>query len=303
MRNPALNSSIFQKEIDETDGTQAGWAAPSAGAAAPAPAAAPPAVPPSGLDTGAAPLRAPGHIVGKPMTLFGTFTATLVMFVFLLGAGVYGWNAVTQTTVQVPDPNTFGGTMEKVSTTFPSWIFLSLLVAFGLAMVTIFKPKMARITGLLYAVAEGIALGAISHAFNLQYNGIVLQAVLATMAVFASVLFLYATRIVRVTKRFTRIILGAMMGILVLYLGSAIAHLLGVNIDFFNKPTPLGIGISLLIVGVAAFSLMIDFDFIESAVAAEAPRYLEWYAAFGLMVGLVWLYLEILRLLALLRGR
>ena len=172
------------------------------------------------------------------MTLFGTFTATLVMFVFLLGAGVYGWNAVTQTKVEVPDPTTIGGTMEQVSTHFPSWIFLSLLVAFGLAMVTIFKPKLARITGLLYAVAEGIALGAISHAFNLQYNGIVLQAVLATMAVFASVLFLYATRIVRVTKRFTRIILGAMLGIVVLYLGSAIAHLFGVNIDFYNQPTP-----------------------------------------------------------------
>jgi len=300
MRNPALNSSTFQKQIDETDGTQAGWAAPPTSAAT---ATATPAVPPMGLGTSRGELRAPAHVVGKPMTLWGTFTATVVMFVFLLGAGVYGWNAVTQTTVQVPDPNSFGGTMEKVSTNVPSWIFISLLVAFGLAMVTIFKPKLARVTGLLYAMAEGIALGAISHAFNLQYNGIVLQAVLATMAVFASVLFLYATRIVRVTKRFTRVIIGAMMGILVLYLGSAVARLFGVNLDFYNQPTPLGIGISLLIVGVAAFSLMIDFDFIESAVAAESPRYMEWYAAFGLMVGLVWLYLEILRLLALLRGR
>jgi uncharacterized YccA/Bax inhibitor family protein len=299
LRSPALNGSVFQKEIDETDGTKAGWAAPETGATATAGATATVAT----TQAGASELRAPAHVVGKTMTLFGTFTATLVMFVFLLGAGVYGWNAVTQTKVQVPDPSTIGGTMTQVSTNFPSWIYISLFVAFGLAMVTIFKPKLARITGLLYAMAEGIALGAISHAFNIQYDGIVLQAVLATLAVFVSVLFLYATRIVRVTKRFTRIIIGAMMGILVLYLGSAIARLFGVDLAFYNKPTPLGIGISLLIVGVAAFSLMIDFDFIESAVAAQAPRYMEWYAGFGLMLGLVWLYLEILRLLALLRGR
>ena len=295
MQNPALKDAVFQKEIDETDGTQAGWAAgASSTPTATATAAAPPAAPGSEL-------RAPAHVVGKPMTLFGTFTATLVMFVVLLGAGVYGWNAVTQTTVEVPNPNAFGQTMTQVSTNFPSWIFLSMMVGFGLAMVTIFKPKLARVTGLLYAIAQGIALGAISHAYNIQYDGIVLQAVLATMAVFASVLFLYATRIVKVTKRFTRIIIGAMMGILVLYLGSFIANLFGVDMAFYNKPTPLGIGISLLIVGVAAFSLMIDFDFIERAIAAEAPRYMEWYGAFGLMVGLVWLYLEILRLLSLLR--
>ena len=150
-------------------------------------------------------------------------------------------------------------------------------------------------------MAEGIALGAISHAYDIQLHGIVVQAVMATFAVFASMLFLYATRIVRVTQRFTRIIIGALMGIMVLFLGSLIASLFGVTLDFWNQPTPLGIGITLLIVGVAAFSLMIDFDFIESAVAAEAPRYMEWYGAFGLMVGLVFLYLNLLRLLALLR--
>ena len=301
MRNPALNSSIFQKEIDETDGTQAGWAAPAGTATATAavPATAP-AVPPGAEPTD---LRSPGQIVGRPMTLFGTFTATLVMFVFLMAGAYYGWNAVTQTSVEVPDPTTIGGTMTQVTTHFPGWIFGALLVAFGLAMVTIFKPKLARITGLLYAVAEGIALGAISHAFDIQYDGIVVQAVMATFAVFASMLFLYATRIVRVTQRFTRIIIGALMGIMVLFLGSLIASLFGVTLDFWNQPTPLGIGITLLIVGVAAFSLMIDFDFIESAVAAEAPRYMEWYGAFGLMVGLVFLYLNLLRLLALLRGR
>jgi uncharacterized YccA/Bax inhibitor family protein len=299
-RNPALKGSVFQKEIDETDGTEAGWAAPPAtatgGPGTPAAPGMAPGVPADGL-------RAPAHLVGKPMTIFGTMTATLVLFVFLLGGALYGWNAVTQTSVEVPDPTTIGGTTTQITTHIPSWIWIAALVAFGLAMVTIFKPKSARITGLLYAVSEGVLLGAISHAFNLQYDGIVVQAVLATLAVFASVFFLYATRIVKVTKRFTRIILGAMLGIIVLYLGSFIASLFGVHLDFYNQPTPLGIGISLLIVGVAAFSLMIDFDFIESAVAAEAPRYMEWYAAFGLMVGLVWLYLEILRLLALLRGR
>ena len=178
------------------------------------------------------------------------------------------------------------------------------LVAFGVAIVTIFKPKIAMFTGPIYAVAEGAVLGAISAMYNAQFDGIVLQAVLATMSVFAVMLFLYATRLVRVTKRIRMMVIGAMFAILLLYLGTFIVSLFGVKATFLDRAVAgSASGISLLIVGVASFNLMLQFDLIESAVEAKAPRYMEWYGAFGLMIALVWLYLEILRLLALLNRR
>jgi uncharacterized YccA/Bax inhibitor family protein len=236
------------------------------------------------------------------MTLGGTFTATLVLFVLLLCGGWVGWQNVWQTTVNVTNPVT-GTTSPQYSLHVPGWIWLVMLGAFGLAMVTIFKPKLARLTAPIYAVGEGVALGAISGMFNLQYKGIVLQAVMATLSVFAVMLFLYATRLVRVTERMRRIVLFSMLGIFVMYLVSFIASWIGGSVPFIDQPTPLGIGISIVIVVVASMNLMLNFDFIERAVVARAPRYMEWYGAFGLMIALVWLYLEILRLLALLRRR
>jgi uncharacterized YccA/Bax inhibitor family protein len=141
----------------------------------------------------------------------------------------------------------------------------------------------------------------LSHAFNLQWDGIVLQAVGATLGVFAVMLFLYATRIIKVTKRYVLVVIAATGGIFLLYMAALIASLFGADIAFWNDPTPLGIGISVVIVIVAALNLGIDFAFIEQASKAGAPKYMEWYGAFGLMVTLIWLYLEILRLLSLLR--
>ncbi len=152
-------------------------------------------------------------------------------------------------------------------------------------------------------MCEGAVLGAISSAYNLQFNGIVLQAVLATLAVFATMLFLYATRLVKVTERFRRITIFAMVGIFVMYAVSFVAQAITGNVAFINQPSLFGIGLSVVIVIVASMNLMLNFDFVEKAVAARAPRYMEWYGAFGLMIALVWLYLEILRLLALLNRR
>jgi uncharacterized YccA/Bax inhibitor family protein len=292
--NPALSPQKFQQAIDEE---QAGWGSPSGpGAAAGAAAATSTVADGTGL-------RPPtGQVTGKVMTYGGTFTATLVYFVLLLGGGWFGWQSVNQTSKQVFDAAT-QTTVTQSTTNFPSWLLVVTLVAFGVALVTIFKPRIAMFTGPIYAVAEGAVLGAISAIYNIQYNGIVLQAVLATAAVFAVMLFLYATRLIRVTKRFRMMVIGAMMGIVVLYLFTMIASVFGADITFFNEPSPLGIGISVLIVGVASFNLMLQFDMIEAAVVARAPRYMEWYGAFGLMLALVWLYLEILRLLALLNRR
>jgi uncharacterized YccA/Bax inhibitor family protein len=135
----------------------------------------------------------------------------------------------------------------------------------------------------------------------LQWDGIVLQAVGATLAVFAVMLFLYATRIIKVTQRYVLTVVAATGGIFVLYMVTWIATLFGADITFWNDPTPLGIGISVVIVIVAALNLGIDFAFIERASQAGEPKYMEWFGAFGLTVTLIWLYLEILRLLSLLR--
>ena len=307
--NPALNERVFDKEMG--DDTQAGWAAPSgptATAAAPAPpSGAPPmgtgagfgGAPPTGFGTvGRTAPSSPFETTGKVMTTGGTFTATLVLFTLLLVGGWFGWQSVsvTVTPATATAPITY-------TPNFPGWMFVALFGTLGLAFLTIFKPKLARFTGPIYAVGEGLVLGAISAAYNLQFKGIVLQAVLATLAVFATMLFLYATRLVKVTDRFRRITLFAMVGIIVLYLVSFVAQAITGNVAFINQPSALGIGLSVVIVIVASMNLMLNFDFIERAVVARAPRYMEWYGAFGLMIALVWLYLDILRLLALLRRR
>ena len=294
--NPALSSQKFQQAIDDE---QPGWASPTGGVAIAGPAA---AAATSTVADGTG-LRPPsGPVTGKVMTYGGTFTATLVYFVLLLAGGWFGWQGVKQTSQTVFDPAT-QSTVVQSTTSAPSWLFVVALVAFGVAIVTIFKPRIAMFTGPIYAIAQGAVLGAISAVYNSLYNGIVLQAVLATLSVFAVMLFLYATRIIRVTKRMRMMVIGAMLGIMVMYLFTMVASLFGADITFWNEPSPLGIGISVLIVGVASFNLMLQFDMIEAAVVARAPRYMEWYGAFGLMIALVWLYLEILRLLALLNRR
>jgi uncharacterized YccA/Bax inhibitor family protein len=307
--NPALNERVFDKEMG--DDSQAGWASPTGGTAidpgAPSPPTAGPppgtgagfgGAPPAGMRTGRAAPMPSFETTGKVMTTGGTFTATLVLFALLLVGGYFGWQSVSVTVTPATATTTVAYTPH-----FPGWMFVGLLATLGLAFLTIFKPKLARITGPIYAVGEGLILGAISAAYNLQFNGIVLQAVLATLAVFATMLFLYATRLVKVTERFRRITIFAMVGILVMYLVSFVAQAITGNVAFINQPTLLGIGLSIVIVIVASMNLMLNFDFIERAVKAGSPKYMEWFGAFGLMVAIVWLYLEILRLLALLNRR
>jgi uncharacterized YccA/Bax inhibitor family protein len=286
MPNPVLTPQRWEQETEQD---QVGWAAPAAGAAGMA----------GGFGAGATQSGADVPVAGTArMTVGGTMLATAVLFVFLLATAWIGWSQVTQTettTIVQGVPQT------SIQTNFPGWIWFPMIVALVLGFVTIFKPKLARITAPLYALGYGFAIGAISHMYNLQWDGIVLQAVGATLAVFAVMLFLYATRIIKVNKKYVMIVVAAMAGIFVLYLAAWIATLFGADIAFWNQPTPLGIGISVVIVIVAAANLGINFAFIEQASTSGAPKYMEWYGAFGLMVALIWLYLEILRLLSLLR--
>ncbi len=243
----------------------------------------------------------------RRMTVGGTITATGVLFALILAAGAFGWGQVTQTTQYVntvtntlvdgPGPNV----VQENTTSLPGWLFLAVLAGVGFALVGIFKPKLARFTAPLYALCYGTALGAISAVYNNSYDGIVVQAVLATFSIFLVMLFLYATRIIKVTKKFTMVVVAATAGIFVMYLFTWIATLFGADIAFWNEPSPLGIGISVVILIVASLNLALDFAFIERASAAGAPKYMEWTGALGVTVTIVWIYLEVLRLLSLLR--
>ena len=178
------------------------------------------------------------------------------------------------------------------------------IVGFILALVTIFKKQWSGITAPLYAIAEGLFLGAISGIFEMQYPGIVIQAVALTLGTLASLLLLYKTGIIKPTENFRLMIVSATMGIAVLYLVNIIMSAFGSSgIGFIHSNGLFGIGFSLFVVAIAALNLVLDFDFIEQGSEIGAPKYMEWFGAFSLMVTLIWLYLEILRLLAKLRSR
>ncbi|MBI2708982.1 MAG: Bax inhibitor-1/YccA family protein [Actinobacteria bacterium] len=321
-RNPALRRAL--REVGERQpawsapnrapGSEpAGWATPRSDGAATAPgfppppgatSSWPPAAPP-GLpqapDTVSPwpPVGPPGALTAEPtMRVGGVVTASGVLLVILAAAGLFGWSSVKITTAV----DTLGRTV-VTDQQVPGWLIPSVLAGFALALVTIFVPKAARFTAPLYAAAEGLFLGAISHLFDVAYDGIVVQAVGLTVAVFAVMLVLYATRVIRPTRRFVIGVFAATAAVAVVYLLSMVARLFGANVPLLNDTGPLGIGLSLVIVTIAALNLIVDFLTIETLVQERAPRYYEWYGAFSLLVTIVWLYLEILRLLAKLRSR
>jgi uncharacterized YccA/Bax inhibitor family protein len=158
-------------------------------------------------------------------------------------------------------------------------------------------------TAPLYAILEGLFLGALSSFLEAQFNGIVVQAVGLTFAIFICILLIYRTGIIKVTDNFRIGIVAATGGIALIYLVTIVMNLFGTTIPYIHSSGPIGIGFSVFVIIIATLNLVLDFDFIEHGVDMRAPKYMEWYAAFGLMVTLVWLYIEILRLLAKLRSR
>ena len=173
------------------------------------------------------------------------------------------------------------------------------------AMITIFKKSWAPFTAPIYALLEGLALGGISYAYQEAYApGLVTNAIMLTFAVLAIMFFMYRYEIIKVTEKFKKIIGISVGAIMLVYLVSFVMSFFGTSIPMIHGAGPIGIGFSVVVVGIASFSLLMDFDFIEKAAETRSmPKYMEWFAAFGLMVTLVWLYLEILRLLAKLQSR
>ena len=182
---------------------------------------------------------------------------------------------------------------------------VSGVVGFITALVVIFKQKTAAIKMpiIVYAVFEGLALGGISSYYEAAFSGIVIQAVSITALVLFIMLILYKYRIIKVTETFKSVIIGATAAVAVFYLIAFVLSLFNVPIAFLHSNSNLAIGINAAIAGLAAFNLLLDFDFIERGAQQNLPRFFEWYAGFGLLVTLVWLYLEILRLLSKIRSR
>jgi len=221
----------------------------------------------------------------ETMTLDGTVNKAFIMLVILSAGALVIWNQY------------FDG-----KEVFPLMIG-SAIVGFLLALVIAFVRKAAPFLAPVYAAAEGIFVGGLSAYYESLYSGITLQAVLLTMAVFVALLLAYKTRLIRATQNFKLGVFAATAGIAIMYLLSFVLGFFGITIPYLHENNWIGIGISLFIVVIAALNLVLDFDFIESGARNGLPKYMEWYGAFGLIVTLIWLYLEILRLLAKLRSR
>jgi len=219
---------------------------------------------------------------GEPMTIGGTAAKTGFLLLLVLGAGAWGWTLVSP---------------ETGDTAMPTWVLPLMIGALVVAIVTAFKPQIAIVTGPLYSLSMGAMVGVISHIYDYGYDGIVVQAILATACVFVVMLVLFVTRTIRVTNRMRGIVIGATAGIALFYLLSIVLSLFGTTVPLVWDSGFFGIAFSVVVVGIAAFNLMLDFDMIERGVQARAPKSLEWYGAFGLMVTIVWMYIEMLRLL------
>ena len=216
------------------------------------------------------------------MTLKGTIDKSFLLLIVLMAAALWPWSQMA------------GGDVQAVSTT----LAIGAVGGLVLGIIVSFKATLAPYLAIPYAALEGLFVGGLSAELEQRYPGIAIQAVALTFGVLAVLLIAYRMRLIRVTARFQAMVIGATGGIFLLYMATMVLGFFHVSVPVLSAATPLGIGISLVIVGVAALNLVLDFDLIERGVAGGAPKYMEWYSAFGLLVTLVWLYMEILRLLA-----
>jgi uncharacterized YccA/Bax inhibitor family protein len=218
----------------------------------------------------------------EAMSLQGVINKSGILLLLCMGAAAFAW---THPELRMP---------------------LLLVGLFGgliACLVGTFKPTTSPVAGPLYAVLEGLALGAISQVVQVRYPGIVVNAMLLTFGVLALMLVLYTSRTIRVTPGLVKGIMIATGAVFLVYMADIVLGFFGVQMPMIHQNGMLGIGISLVIVGIAAFNLLIDFAVIEESVGQGAPKYMEWYCGMALLVTLVWLYLELLRLLSKLRDR
>lgn len=221
----------------------------------------------------------------EPMTVNGAINKTFMLFALLLAGSFVAWSSFVQ------------GYADKAT----MFMTVGALGGFICALIYIFSKN--TVFAWIYAVLEGLFLGGASAMFERMYPGIVIQAVCGTFAALFSMLFLYRIGAIKCTEKFRSVILTSTMSIVGIYLVDIIGSFFGIHVPAINTASPIGIGFSLIVVAIASLNLIIDFDFIEQGAQRMMPKSFEWYGAFGLMVTLVWLYLEILRLFSKLRDR
>jgi uncharacterized YccA/Bax inhibitor family protein len=225
---------------------------------------------------------------GESMTLTGTVNRTGILLICAVATAAWTWNRFFHS---------------PSSETVLPFVAVGAIGGLIFAIVTVFKKEWSPITAPIYALLEGLVLGGVSAVFELRYRGIAIQAVGLTFGTLFVLLLVYRSGLIRVSEKFRLGVVAATGGILVFYLAQFVLGFFGVRFAAINGSGLIGIGFSVVVVIVAALNLILDFDFIESGVSAGAPKYMEWYGAFGLIVTLVWLYLEILRLLGKLNSR
>ncbi len=226
----------------------------------------------------------------EAMTLTGTVNRTGMLLLLAVLTAAFAWS------------QTVGADGQPLPAA-KLYLIGGLVGGLVFALATIFKKTWAPVTAPLYALTEGLFLGSISALYEARFNGIVFQAVLLTFGTLFALLFAYRSGMIRATENFKLGVVAATGGIALVYLATIVLGFFNVSIPFIHESGLIGIGFSLFVVVIAALNLVLDFDFIETGVNQGAPKYMEWYGAFGLMVTLVWLYLEFLRLLSKLQSR
>jgi uncharacterized YccA/Bax inhibitor family protein len=224
---------------------------------------------------------------GEAMTLQGTVNKTGFLLFCVSATAAWTWWIANTQGAQAALP----------------WMLGGLIGGFVFALATVFKKEWSPVTAPVYALLEGLALGGISALLEQSYHGIAINALGLTLGVTLVMLALYTGGVLRATPKFTIGVLAATGGIAIVYLVDMVLRMFGREVPLLNSSGPAGIAISVVIVIVAALNLILDFNFVETGVQAQAPKYMEWYGAFGIMVTLVWMYLEILRLLAKMHRR
>ena len=223
------------------------------------------------------------------MTINGAVNKTGFLILILIAAAWLSWSRSMPAPGEAMAPNPF--------------IAIGAIGGLIVALITVFKKTVAPITAPIYAALEGLFLGGLSAMFEARFPGIAAQATLATFGTLAALLVAYRSGWIRATENFKLGVFAATGGIFVLYMISFVLSFFGKSVPYIHESGPIGIGFSVFVVIIAALNLVLDFDFIENGAEMGAPKYMEWYAAFGLLVTLVWLYIEMLRLLSKLRSR
>jgi uncharacterized YccA/Bax inhibitor family protein len=227
---------------------------------------------------------------GSTMTLSGTVNKTASLLLLALLTAAFAWyQAVGPDGMPLP-----AASLYMIGGAIGGLVF---------ALITVFKKEWAPVTAPLYALLEGFFLGSISAVYEARFNGIVFQAVLLTFGTLFALLMAYRSGLIKATENFKLGVVAATGGIALVYLATIVLGFFNISIPYIHQSGVIGIGFSLFVVVIAALNLVLDFDFIETGVEQRAPKYMEWYGAFGLMVTLVWLYIEFLRLLSKLQSR